>query len=255
MLLSCLPKLHTPQKHAGQHVLSGAWRPACWASRPAILSFCCAYRYLLAPNLEDPHQQLEAASGSQRTAGGAGTAAAAAAVAAAGDPPGGFPPSDAAAAAAAGQGLHTAAGGGSPVSTDGSDTSSIAGLIDGNMTLLVLEYCSLGNLHKAIAAGRFRDARRQPNLVRPAAAAAPGLGSQHGSQCCMQLMAPASRLPLSHRGSLISVGAPHSPHSPTTSPPVCRTGCAAPRWMWRSASSTSTPSSEWCTGMCELQGA
>lgn len=40
-------------------------------------------------------------------------------------------------------------------------------MADSLVSLLVMEHCPLGNLHQAIAAGRFHDSRSgKPNLVR-----------------------------------------------------------------------------------------
>lgn len=134
---------------------------------PAIFVPLLPPRYVLAPDLNELGQQADSAS-SEQAVHRAGTAAAAAGHAE--QPPGDQPSSSAAAATAQGQGQgpQAAAGGGTPSSTDGSDTSSIGFPTEGAMTLLVMEYCSLGNLHKAITAGRYHNARRQPNLVRPA---------------------------------------------------------------------------------------
>ncbi|PRW58290.1 Mitogen-activated kinase kinase kinase 13-A [Chlorella sorokiniana] len=150
-----------------------------------------ASRYLLAPDFANPQRQPEAGSGSERTSGGgepAATAPAAAAAApAAGQPalPAGEDQPSSSSAAATAQGPQVEAGGGTPTSTDGSDTSSLGGPTEGSMALLVMEYCSLGNLHRAITAGRFHGARRQPNLdwaCRTALDVALGLDYIHTQQ-------------------------------------------------------------------------
>lgn len=70
------------------------------------------------------------------------------------------PPRPAASAAAA----SLLGGGGSLLSGGGGSYSTLEGV----MTLLVMEYCSLGSLHRAISAGRFFLDRRaqRVNLVR-----------------------------------------------------------------------------------------
>ncbi|KAL4430886.1 hypothetical protein ABPG75_006142 [Micractinium tetrahymenae] len=71
-------------------------------------------------------------------------------------------------------------------SSGSSGSSSSGGTMEGVMTLLVMEYCSLGNLHRAIAAGRFFLDRRArlPNLdwaARTALDVARGLAHLHDS--------------------------------------------------------------------------
>lgn len=73
--------------------------------------------------------------------------------------------------------------GGSATATN-SSLSSTGSAAEGFMTLLVMEYCSLGNLHHAIAAGRlFLDRRlRMPNMdwiIRTALDVAEGLAHLH----------------------------------------------------------------------------
>lgn len=60
---------------------------------------------------------------------------------------------------------------GSGPSTSGSGYSSGGSTAEGFVTLLIMECCSLGSLHRAIRAGRFCADRRsgRPNLVSPQA--------------------------------------------------------------------------------------
>lgn len=204
-VLSCLLLLvHGGSVVAPVVVAAGvvvAWAPSTTCCPPQhaahhLLPHLLPPRYVLAPDLNELGQQADSAS-SEQAVHRAGTAAAAAGHAE--QPPGDRPSSSAAAAATAegqGQGPAAAAGDGTPSSTDGSDTSSIGFPTEGSMTLLVMEYCSLGNLHKAITAGRYHNARRQPNLVRPARGPAlaflyPALGSnaRRGGSAAAQAMA------------------------------------------------------------------
>lgn len=176
-------------------------------------------RYLLPHDLEDTQQQ-------PGTSRGPGPAAATAA-GAAGDPSGDQPSSSAAAAATA-QAPAAGAGASSPTSSDGSDASSFGGLSEGSMTLLVMEYCSLGNLHKAITAGRFHDTQRRPNLVR-AAGAAPVWRSGLASGCCCRACMLRRPPQLGHVFLVLPLGR-LSPSRPPRCP-CGRTGHAALHWM------------------------
>lgn len=151
------------------------------------------------------------------------------------------------------------------------------------MTLLVMEYCSLGNLHKAITAGRFHDAQRRPNLVR-AAGAAPVWRSGLGNGCCC--CACMLRRPLSWgHVFLVRPLRPLSPSLALLGPcvaglgvPDC-TGCSAGAGAHAHAAARSAPgrvslrtgfeascglrvvcallalkTCVWCTGTCNQQG-
>ncbi|KAL4426393.1 hypothetical protein ABPG77_004687 [Micractinium sp. CCAP 211/92] len=94
-------------------------------------------------------------------------------------------------APAAAEGSAALAGApGSPSSGGSSGGSSSEGAVEGVMTLLVMEYCSLGSLHRAIASGRFLLDRHAglPNLcdwaARTALDIALGLAHLH-SECLL----------------------------------------------------------------------
>lgn len=155
---------------------------------------------------------------------------------------------------AAAEGSPGPAGGPASPSSGGSSGGSSGEGALSVMTLLVMEYCSLGSLHRAIAAGRFFLDRRAklPNLVRWPGVPSWGVGAEGSGRG-----APAQCRPL-HEAVPRAGQALHPPclvcqpscRPSTSPPPASRTGQPAPPWTSRGGWPTCTASAGWCTATC-----